>query len=223
LIDRALYLPEDWCADAARQQAAHIPASVSFATKPELGQQMIQRAQAAGMPISWVVADSVYGHSPDLRTFLQERALSYALAVPSIEVICVQTRDGPLLSDVGSLAQQLRAQDWHRLSQSLGTKGERLFDWARLPWMQGGAVDGRHWLLIRRCLDDPHELAYYLVWAPLATPLSTMVQAVGARCRIAEDLQASKDLAHNQNEVRSSVGWYRHYVEYSRHSLKALQ
>src|SRR6266571_6728910 len=48
LIDRALYLPEDWCADAARRQAAHIPASVSFATKPELGQQMIQRAQAAG-------------------------------------------------------------------------------------------------------------------------------------------------------------------------------
>ncbi len=221
LIDRALYLPEDWCADAARRQAAHIPASVSFATKPELGQQMIQRAQAAGMPISWVVADSVYGHSPDLRTFLQERALSYALAVPSIEVICVQTRDGPLLSDVGSLAQQLRAQDWHRLSQSLGTKGERLFDWALLPWLHGGSADGRHWLLIRRCLDDPHELAYYLVWAPLHTPLSTMVQAVGARWRIEEDLQASKDLGLDQYEVRSYVGWYRHYVEYSR-SLQKL-
>src|SRR6266571_1262479 len=210
LIDRELYLPEDWCADAARRQAAHIPASVSFATKPELGQQMIQRAQAAGMPISWVVADSVYGHSPDVRTFLQERALSYALAVPSIEVICVQTRDGPLLSDVGSLAQQLRAQDWHRLSQSLGTKGERLFDWALLPWLHGGSADGRHWLLIRRCLDDPHELAYYLVWAPLHTPLSTMVQAVGGGFRIEEDLQASKDLGLDQSEVRSYVGWYRH-------------
>src|SRR3989441_8308514 len=189
LIDRALYLPEDWCADAARRQAAHIPASVSFATKPELGQQMIQRAQAAGMPISWVVADSVYGHSPDLRTFLQERALSYALAVPSIEVICVQTRDGPLLSDVGSLAQQLRAQDWQRLSMSQGTKGERLFDWAILPWMHGGTADGRHWLVVRRCLDDPYELAYYVLWAPLATPLSTMVQAIGARWHIQEDLE----------------------------------
>ena len=72
LIDRELYLPEDWCADPVRRHAAHIPESVRFATKPELGQQMLQRAQAAGVPIRWVVADSVYGHSPDLRLFLQE-------------------------------------------------------------------------------------------------------------------------------------------------------
>src|SRR6266849_5454965 len=58
LIDRELYLPEDWCADPARRQAAHIPEAVRFATKPELGQQMIERAQAAGLPIRWVVADT---------------------------------------------------------------------------------------------------------------------------------------------------------------------
>ena len=44
LIDRELYLPEDWCADPARRQAAHIPEAVRFATKPELGHQMIERA-----------------------------------------------------------------------------------------------------------------------------------------------------------------------------------
>ena len=210
LIDRELYLPEDWCSDPARRQAAHIPEAVRFATKPELGQQMIARAQAAGLPIRWVVADSVYGHSTDLRLFLQEHGYAYALAVPSLEVVCVQTPDGPLLSDVGRIAHQLRARDWQRLSMSQGTKGERLFDWARLPWVQGGTVDGRHWLLVRRCLDDPQELAYYLVWAPLATPLSTMVQAVGARWHIEEDLQASKDLGLDQYEVRSYLGWYRH-------------
>jgi DDE superfamily endonuclease len=58
LIDRELYLPQDWCADPARRQAAHIPEAVRFATKPELGQQMIERAQAAGLPIRWVVADT---------------------------------------------------------------------------------------------------------------------------------------------------------------------
>ena len=210
LIDRELYLPEDWCVDAARRQAAHIPESVLFQTKPELAQHMLARALSAGVPCRWVVADSVYGHSPELRTFLEAQGSPYALAVPSIEVICVQTRDGPLLSDVGSIAHQVHAGDWQRLSMSLGTKGDRLFDWALLPWMQGGAVDGRHWLLIRRCLDDPHELAYYLVWAPLQTPLSTMVQAVGARWRIEEDLQASKDLGLDQYEVRSYLGWYRH-------------
>ena len=210
LLDRELYLPEDWCADAARRQAAHIAQTITFATKPELAQRMLARAQSAGVPCCWVVADSVYGHSPDLRTFLQERALGYALAVPSIEVICVQTRDGPLLSDVGSIAHQLHAGDWQRLSMSQGTKGERLFDWAILPWMHGGTADGRHWLVVRRCLDDPYELAYYVLWAPLATPLSTMVQAIGARWHIEEDLEATKDLGLDQYEVRSYLGWYRH-------------
>jgi len=153
LIDRELYLPQDWCSDLPRRHAAHIPESVTFATKPELAKRMVKRAQMAGLLISWVVADTVYGHSPDLRLFLQEQG--YALAVPSIEVVCVQTRTGFLLSDVASIARQaLRACDWQRLSQSLGTKGERLFDWARLPVVHAGAVDGRHWLVVRRCLES---------------------------------------------------------------------
>jgi hypothetical protein len=107
------------------------------------------------------------------------------LPVPSTEVVCVQTRTGLLLNEVGSLAQQaLRTREWQRLSQSLGTKGERLFDWARLPVVHAGVADGRHWLVVRRCLDDPNELAYYLIWAPPDTPLPTMVQAIGARWHI---------------------------------------
>lgn len=211
LVDRELYLPEGWCADPARRLAAHLPQTVTFRTKPELGQLMIERAQAAGLPIGWVVADTVYGHSPDLRAFLEHQNLSYALAVPSIEVVCVQTRTGLLLRDVASIAQQaLPPREWQRLSSSLGTKGERLFDWARLPVAQAGSVDGRHWLVFRRCLDAPHELAYYLVWAPAETSLPLMVQAIGARWHIEEDLEASKALGLAHYEVRSYQGWYRH-------------
>src|SRR5438270_208693 len=83
-----------------------------------------QRAQAAGLPIRWVVADTVYGHSPDLRSFLEEQGYAYAVAVPSTEVVCVQTRTGVLLADVTNIAQRaLRASDWRRLSASQGTKG----------------------------------------------------------------------------------------------------
>jgi len=211
LIDRDLYVPEDWCADLTRRRTAHIPDTLTFATKPELAKRMVQHVQAAGLPIRWVVADTVYGHCPDLRDFLEEQDHAYALAVPSTEVVCVQTRIGLLLSDVASIAQQaLRARDWQRLSASQGTKGERLFDWARLPVAHGGAVDGRHWLVMRRCLDDPLELAYYLVWAPLDTPLPIMVQAIGARWHVEEDLQACKDLGLDHYEVRSYLGWYRH-------------
>src|SRR5260221_4144847 len=142
LIDRELYLPEDWCSDLPRRQAAHIPDHVPFATKPELGRRMIQRAQEAHLPIRWVVADTVYGHSPDLRLFLEEQGCAYAMAIPSIEVVCVQTKAGYLLSDVADIAHQaLRAKDWQRLSSSQGTKGPRLFDWATLPLLDRGAPD----------------------------------------------------------------------------------
>lgn len=211
LIDRELYLPEDWCSDLPRRQAAHIPNHITFATKPEQAKVMLQRAQAAGLSARWVVADTVYGHSSDLRQWLEEQGFAYGLAVPCIEVVCVQTRAGILLSDVATIAHQaLHAKDWQRLSQSQGTKGERLFDWARLPVVHGGTVDDRHWLVFRRCLDDPHELAYYLLWAPPDTSLPTMVQAIGGRWHIEEDLQATKALGLDQYETRSYQGWYRH-------------
>jgi hypothetical protein len=87
---------------------------------------------------------------------------------------------------------------------------ERLFDWARLPVVEGGTVDGCHWLVFRRCLDKPDELAYFLISAPPDTALPTIVQALGARWHIEEDLQATKALGLDQYEVRSFLGWYRH-------------
>jgi SRSO17 transposase len=123
IIDRELYLPEDWCDDLPRRQAAHIPETLTFQTKPELAIGMLKRGQAICLPLGWVVGDTVYGHSPTLRTWLEEQGYSYALAVPCTEVVCVQSRAGLLLSDVASIAQQaLRARDWQRLSQSQGTQ-----------------------------------------------------------------------------------------------------
>ena len=127
------------------QTPVHIPESVSFDTKPELAQRMVERALSAELASCWVVADSVYGHSPDLHLFLEERAMTTRWRFP-IEVVCVQTRDGPLAQRCGQHHSAAARQDWQRLSMSQGTKGERLFDWAILPWMQGGSVDGRHWL-----------------------------------------------------------------------------
>ena len=76
--------------------------------------------------------------------------------------------------------------------------------------MQAGQVDGRHFLVVRRDLDKPDTLDYYLVFAPEATTLATIVQAIGARWHVEEDLQTNKDLGLDQSEVRSYLGWYRH-------------
>ena len=140
-----------------------------------------------------------------------EQGTPYVLGIPCDEAVCVQAPNGYLLAEAREIdAILLKEEDWHRLSMSQGTKGPRIFDWARLPIVHKGVADGYHWLLIRRCIDDPDEKAYYLVFAPPTTSLQEMVSAIGARWHIEEDLEATKDLGLDQYEVRSFTGWYRH-------------
>ncbi len=72
-LDRALYLPEEWTSDGARCRAAGVPPSVTFATKPQLARQMLERAFAAGVPAAWVTGDEVYGNDGKLRQWLQDQ------------------------------------------------------------------------------------------------------------------------------------------------------
>ena len=212
LIDRELYLPLDWCENPDRRQAAGIPDTVRFRTKPELAVQMMQRLLEQQLQISWVVADTVYGGNLDLRTWLDAHGYHYVLAVPCNEPVGIQTPDNQRRRvEVREVeAHLLAAHDWQRISMSEGTKGPRLFDWACVPMLHRWQDDGCHFLLIRRCIDDPQEKAYYFVFAPKGTTLQDMVRAIGARWHVEEDFENSKDLGLDEYEVRSWIGWYRH-------------
>lgn len=72
LIDRELYLPKDWISDRERCRAAGIGDDVGFATKPDMGLRMLQRAVESGIPFGWVTADEVYGQTSRLRMWLEE-------------------------------------------------------------------------------------------------------------------------------------------------------
>jgi SRSO17 transposase len=211
-IDRELYVPEDWIADRERCREAGIADTVQFRPKWELALQMLKRAVEAGITFRWVVADTVYGQAVELRTWLEKQGTAYVLGIACDEPVCVQAPNGYLLAEAREIVATLlqKEEDWHRLANGWGTKGPRVFDWARLPIIHKGAVDGSHFLLIRRCIDDPTEKSYYLVFAPPATTLQEMVLAIGARWHIEEDLQATKDLGLDQYEVRSYTGWHRH-------------
>jgi SRSO17 transposase len=73
LIDRELYLPTLWTEDPNRCAKAGIPAECcaedGFATKPELGLAMLNRAYRAEVltSASWVTADEAYGQNPGFR------------------------------------------------------------------------------------------------------------------------------------------------------------
>jgi SRSO17 transposase len=207
LLDRALYLPKEWAEDAQRRAEAGVPRAVRFATKLVLARQMIERAVAAGVPARWLTADAVYGADYGFRSALENLGLGYVVGVRAdyaAWVGCQQVRAKALLAEVS-------AEGWHRLSCGAGAKGPRGYDWALIRTnAPEPAVLGR-WLLIRRSLSDPGEVAYFACGGPPATTLAELVRVAGARWAIEECFEIGKgDCGLDEYEVRSWVGWHRH-------------
>ncbi|GAB2921188.1 hypothetical protein GCM10027280_05260 [Micromonospora polyrhachis] len=93
---------------------------------------------------------------------------------------------------VDTLAADLPATAWQRVSAGRGAKGYRYYDWSftALPH----ATDthgGHHWLLTRRNRRTG-ELAFYRCWTPETVPLRTLVAVAGRRWKIEESFQAAK-------------------------------
>jgi hypothetical protein len=102
-------------------------------------------------------------------------------------------------------------QSWQRLSMAEGTKGARLFDWGCLAVWHRGTDDQQHWLLIRRSITDPTDLAFFLVYGPIGTTLQEMVWVAGTRWKIEEVFEAAKEeVGLDHYEVRLWTSWYRH-------------
>ncbi|GHO47203.1 transposase [Ktedonospora formicarum] len=163
-----------------RCREAHVPDSVTFATKPELAQRMLERTLDASLPIAWVTGDTVYGSAQLLRKALEDRRQAYALAVTCKEQIEV----GSVRKRVDQFVQALARGDWQVLSAGAGSKGPRLFVWTRIELAAPETEGWQRWLLVRRSLEKgakPAEMAYVLIFAPTGTSLEEMVEAFGAR------------------------------------------
>ncbi len=68
-----------------------------------------------------------------------------------------------------------------------------------------------HAVLLRRHPERVDELAYYRVYAPVATPLPEVIRAAGARWTIDDLFKLAKgQVGLDHYEVRSWQGWHRH-------------
>jgi SRSO17 transposase len=201
LIDRALYLPERWAGDAPRRKQAGVPAAVTFATKPELGRAMLERAFAAAVPCAWVVGDSVYGADHRLRRTIERHGCGYVLTITSAQRLGLKT--------VADWLEDLPAKAWRRLSAGDGAKGPRLYDWAWLPY--AGAPEGwQKGLLIRRKLGQPDHFTFYLTLAPAGTSLAELVRVAGTRWTVEACFEGAKgEVGLDQYEVRTWTAWHR--------------
>ncbi|MBV9850618.1 MAG: IS701 family transposase, partial [Armatimonadetes bacterium] len=165
------------------------------------------------MPCAWVTGDTIYGGDRRLRVWLEQRGQPFVLAVPKSEPLWMpsfrQVRADEIAAD---LEQEKGREAWHRLSAGMGAKGPRLYDWAwqRLDRLQLTPEERRwgHWLLVRRSVDEPRELAYYVVFAPADTPLAELVRVAGSRWSLEACFEAAKgEFGLDQYEVRRWDAW----------------
>jgi SRSO17 transposase len=233
-LDRRLYLPESWCADAERCAEAKIPTDIVFATKPALAVAMLRHAWRMGVPMRWVTGDEVYGEASYLRDAVAASGRWYVLAVrahssvwltrPEVAVPawCGRGRkpvkervldDSVQPMPIPALVASWPDSHWRRLEVAGGEKGPRVYDWAcqRVVENQNQMPGRDAWLLVRRSLTDPHECAYFLSNAPTETDLLTLARIASTRYTIEQCIEEGKgETGLDHYQVRSWPSWYRH-------------
>ena len=211
-LDRRLYLPEEWADDPVRREEAGVPDDIAFRTKPELGRAMLAHAFEVGVAGGWVTGDEVYGSDGTLRRQLEGRKQAYVLAVRANEAVWWWDEGRPPRQvRVDELIGSLSEDAWQRLSAGDGAKGPRWYDWAWIELPRRPHPEWACWLLVRRSIEEPTELAYYLAFAPVATTLQTLVRVAGARWSVEQCLEEAKgEVGLDQYEVRTWRSWHRH-------------
>ena len=218
LIDRELYLPTAWTEDRARCGAAGIPDEVGFATKPQLGVAMLERARTAGVLSGWVTADEVYGQNPHFRGWLATHRVPFVLATRNDDMLASPDGHRRQAKTLAVLAGYARdGAGWERRAIGPGAHGLREYDWTTVALDPTGLPAGwGHWLLVRRQTQPGpgkthRELAFYRCAGPAGTPLRELIRVAGARWSIEECFQTAKNEAGlDQYQVRDYRAWYAH-------------
>jgi SRSO17 transposase len=224
LVDRRLYLPEDWAADADRRQATHVPAEVTFQEAWRIAADLLRRN--APSPHAWIVGDDEFGRPSEFRRWLRKQGERYLLDVPCNTTIRDLERRRPPRRRAGvgrkrevpfcrvdTWAARQPAARWTRFTARDGEKGPLVVEamTVRVRAKQERRVGPEERLLVVRTVESRPRTSYSLSNATPDVPLRELVRVHGTRPRIDELFESGKgDAGLAQYEVRSWVGWHHH-------------
>jgi SRSO17 transposase len=252
LVEGQLFMPAEWFDEAhtERWQACGAPEDLTFKTKPEIGLELLQKAQKRGnLPFSWVAADELYGDSPTFRDGVDALGKWYFTEIKkNTPIWCTRPKvhipkwnghgrhptrlrlrnpnQHPTL--VKELTRKIPKRDWVPAVIKEGSKGPIACEFAFLRVIESRAnlPAAELWLIIRRNLDDPSIIKYYFSNAPVKTPLNEFVRISGMRWPIETIFEEAKgEVGLDHYEMRSWVGWHHHMllVALAHHFLMRLK
>jgi len=234
LMDKRLYLPEEWIEDQARRKQCDVPENIVFQTKAKLGLEMVRKVQKRGVPFGWIGLDCYYGQQQWLLAELETDGLLYIadipcdtrvwLELPKTEipvrkgkrgrkptVLKVAEEEKPPF-EVRQIASQLDEDQWTRV---FVRNTERKELWTRLAYLRvypvrDGLPGPQTWLILRQD-EDTKELKYQFCNASADTPLKRLAQMSHSRYwmeRAIQDAKGEADL--DEYELRGWRGWHHH-------------
>ena len=154
---------------------------------------------------------NVYVSDRNLRLWLERRCVPHVLAIKRSENLWALTGKGPRQVRADRLASGVKECAWVRCSAGDGVKGPRVYDWATVDIRPLREPGKGYWLLARRSLANPGELAYYVCYGPAGTTLEELARVAGTRWAIEECFEEAKgQVGLDQYEVRRWDGWYRY-------------
>lgn len=236
LLDRRLYLPEEWVDDEAfaeRRKKCGVPDDITFQTKPQLAAEMLEVVhQAACLPFRWLTCDTAFGRDTQFLDTVG-KFVSYfaevdfdtrvwisrpATAIPDwsgngrkpTRLRLVEGEPDAIHAE--EVAQTLPSTAWQRLKIKEGTKGPLVADFAclRVVAARNSLPGPDVWLIFRRNRTTG-EIKYYLSNAPIDTSIETFAWLSGMRWPIETCFEESKqELGMGDYQVRSWTGWHHH-------------
>ena len=233
----ALYLPEEWCADAQRRGKAKVPESVVFQTKPRLAATLVERAAGWELPLAPILGDCAYGDNAGFRSQLAEAGRDYVLSVSATlgvfapeTVWAVPERSGsrgraPSVprpdrkpEPMRALAERLPPTAWTTLPCRTTPAGEDVssrFCFLRVvaahPVTDDHQAPRQEWLIIEwpEGADAPSD--YWLSNLAANEPLERLARLARLRWQIELDYRQLKgELGLDHYEGRSYLGFHHH-------------
>lgn len=205
-----LYLPKEWCSDAARRAKAHVPDRVRFREKWRIALAHLRDVLKSGIQITAVLADADYGTNAAFRRGVERLGLRYGLAIRG-SVATMWTAGARRTHTAAEIASCLPDDAWQHICWAQGTKGPLAARFAAVR-VRPTKSRGERWLLCERSLIDD-ERKYYLLNLDETASLQALVTLVRSRWPIEQQYRELKDeLGIDHFEGRSYRGWAHHTV-----------
>ena len=233
----ALYLPEDWCADAERRRKAKIPEQLTFQTKPQLGVGLVKQAAGWAIGRAPVLGDAAYGENTQLRGDLDAGGIEYVLSInpettifaPGAVFAVPDRKPGkpgrnpaahhadrdPV--SVGEYAKTLTDEDFQTVAfRGTGkTRVRSRFAFKRVtaahPVTRDRVAPREEWLIIEWAEGAEHPSDYWISNLPARTKPQRLARLARLRWMIELDYRQLKgELGLDHYEGRSYLGWYHH-------------